>query len=380
MFEEWFSSEERVRNYVEAVRFRHTMACPFCGVLELKKAAPDRWWCSSCRRNVSLTSGTFLQGTRIPLRTWMAACWLMTQTKNGISALSFSAMYELPYNSTWLMFQKIRAAMDQTGRDRLRGEVEIDETWVGGREVGGRGKGSDRKSVVIVAVELVTAANGATKIGRVRLERAHDAGTLSIERFLERHVEPGTILYSDGNAAYVNAVNRFAAKGITYKLDQTVINGNPAPAASLLLHVHRVISLFKRWQLGTFQGGVRGQHLDAYLSEYTFRFNRRTSRSRGLLFYRLVCSLTDPGQAVRYAELRKNLDNQFKAARTHKRAVNKYKKTADAEKQASAYQRRKARKAAAAAGLDPDPFEPLDDVEPVRVVPGSLHVSDIEAF
>lgn len=338
-FEDWFSSETRARAYIEAVRFRDTLACPRCGVPELTAAGNQRWWCPSCRRHVSLTAGTVMQGTRVALRTWLAVCWHMTQAKPGISATSISEMYGLPYNTAWTLLQKIRSAMDQSRRERLHGDIEIDETWVGGKEPGGQGKGSDRKSVVMVACEVL---NGGTEMGRIRMERVLGASTPEIIPFIERHIEPGSVLYSDGNGAYVIAVNRLAKRGLHYKLDQTVIFGNPAPIASLLMHVHRAISLMKRWLLGTHQGAVRSQHLDAYLDEFVFRFNRRSSGSRGLLFYRLVCELTDPRTAVRYAELRQRAADLAAAEKTYPQRMRDHEKLRRSEKNRRAYLRQKA--------------------------------------
>lgn len=304
-----------------------------------------------------------MQGSRVPIRLWLAACWQMTQAKPGVSATSFSRLYGVPYNTSWTLLHKIRSAMDQAGRDRLSGSIEIDETWVGGREEGGRGKGSDRKSVVIVACEVLK--NG-QYMGRVRLQRVPDAGTLSIEAFIETYIEPGSVLYSDGNQAYVLALNRLSARGLTYKLDQTVLLGNPAPMASLLMHVHRVISLFKRWQLGTFQGAARAQHLDGYLGEFTFRFNRRSSKDRGLLFYRLVCALTEQKRAVRYYELRSRLWEQEEAERVHAQALKVFHKQRRSEKNHEAYLKQKA----AAAGEEPPP----------QLKPELTSIADIEAF
>jgi transposase-like protein len=362
-FERWFASEQRARAYVEAVRFRNSKACPFCEVIELAAAGRGRWWCSACRRHVTLTAGTVMQGTRVPLRTWLAACWHMTQSKPGISATSISAMYGVPYNSAWTLLQKIRSGMDQSGRDKLSGDIEIDECWVGGVDPGVPGKSSAKKSVVLVAVEVL---NGGVKMGRIRMERVLAPSAIEIMPFLERHIEPGSVLYSDGNDAYVVAINRLAAKGLHYKLDQTIIFGNPAPTSSLLLHVHRVISLMKRWLLGTFQGAVRGQHLDAYLDEFVFKFNRRSSRSRGLLFYRLVCELTDPRSAVRYDELRDRAVSLKAAEAAWPARKQAHEKLLESEKNARAYRRRKA-------GISAD--DVITDLEP-----DSISIADVEAF
>lgn len=312
-FEAWVPNERAARAYLTAVRFRASRSCHKCGV-ELVLGGPRGTWCQACRRHVSLTTGTLMQGTRLPMKTWLAACWNITQTKVGMSATGFADSYGLSYTSTWLLFHKIRYAMEQTGREKLSGHIEIDETWVGGHEVGGRGKGSARKSVVIAACEF----NPYGAIGRARLERAHSAGILSLKAFIRTHIEPGSILFSDGAASYITAVNDLHAEGLTYKLNQTNQQTTTLAPDEVLHRVHRVISLFKRQHLGTFQGGIGPQHLDAYLDEWVFRFNRRKSRNRGLLFWRLVTGITDTSGPLRYIDLRGAKAELAVAARKHK--------------------------------------------------------------
>lgn len=131
MFEEWFGSEQAARAYLTQVRFRGGRGCPRCdGPLAL--GGPQGLWCKACRRHVSLTAGTLMDSTKLPMRTWLAACWHVAQTKAGMSVTAFAHMYQLSYVSTWLLFHKVRSAMDQDGRDRLSGQVEIDETVIGG--------------------------------------------------------------------------------------------------------------------------------------------------------------------------------------------------------------------------------------------------------
>ena len=299
MFEEWFATEEQAREYVTAVRFRNGTACGRCGSVNVSRSGPRGWWCQDCRHHQSMTTGTLHRGTKQPMQLWLAACWHMTQSKPPISATTFSQMYDMTYDTAWVLLHKIRRAMERTGKEKLDGLIGIDETVIGAREVV-KGKTYEKKHRVIVACEVL---DGGTAIGRARLQRAHGKGTVAIGAFIAEHIEPGSVLFSDGNEAYVHAVDNLAAAGADYKLDRTVIKGNPAPTASPLLHIHRVISLTKRWLLGTHRGAVNGQHLDACPDEYTFRFNRRNSRNRGLLFYRLICALTAPGEPVSYADV-----------------------------------------------------------------------------
>jgi hypothetical protein len=276
--------------------------------------------------------------------------------------MSISRAYGLRYNTAWTLLHKIRHGMDQTGRQKLTGYVEIDECLIGGREPGLPGGIHSKKHTVVVAVEI---PDDETGLGRIRMARTHDATIRSLKGFIRTYIEPGTILHSDGLNAYVQAVNQLHAEGLTYPLHQTVQHGNPNPADQLLPHVHRVISLLKRWLLGTYQGGAQSQHLDTYLDEFVFRFNRRRSGSRGLLFWRLICMLTDTPGAVRYTELRARNGELLNAERQHVRELHEDTKARNSAKNSRRYRRRKARDQ----GLDPDIEVPREkDLHPDLVV------------
>ena len=155
--------------------------------------------------------------------------------------------------------------------------VEVDETYLGGAEEGVHGRETENKAIVAVAAE-----EDGRGIGRIRLRRIADVSADSLHPFVEQCVTPGAIVHTDGWPGY----NGIEAKGYTHEV--TVLSQHDEPAHQLMPRVHRVASLLKRWLLGTHQGAVREKHLDYYLDEYTFRFNRRRSRARGLLFYRLL--------------------------------------------------------------------------------------------
>ena len=179
--------------------------------------------------------------------------------------------------TAWAMLHRFRTAMGRTSPDLLSGRVEVDETVFGGPEPGRRGRGALGKTLVGVAVEV-----RGTGLGRCRMGVLEDAGTQSLRAFLAERLEPGATVVTDGLAAYRRATED------RYVHEPFVIAGSGWDAHELLPAVHRVASLAKRWLLGTHQGGVKPGHLPAYLDEFTFRFNRRRSRSRGLLFYRLL--------------------------------------------------------------------------------------------
>lgn len=218
------------------------------------------------------------QDTRKPLRTWFLAMWFTTSQKTGVSALGLQRVLGLgSYETAWTWMHKLRRAMVRPGRDRLTGEVEVDETYVGGPEEGKRGREIEKKSIVVVAAEK----NG-RGIGRIRLQRVKDVSAEHLRDFIRETVDPGATIHTDGWKGYAG----LTAAGYTHRV--TVISGGDEHAHEVMPRVHNVASLLKRWLLGTLQGGVQQQHLDYYLDEFTFRFNRRRSNARGLLFHRLA--------------------------------------------------------------------------------------------
>jgi len=221
-------------------------------------------------------AGTVFQDTHLPLPTWFRAMWHVTSQKNGISALGLQRVLGLgSYKTAWAMLHKLRRAMVRPGRDRLRGTVEVDETYWGAKEEGVTGRKIEDKSLILVAVEIRGRA-----MGRIRLRRVLDLHQTTLHGFIREMIEPGSTVRTDGLPAY---------QGLRgYAHDRRIQRRQPDGKERLLPRVHRVVSLLKRWLLGTHQGAIGHEHLDDYLNEFTFRFNRRASASRGKLFYRLV--------------------------------------------------------------------------------------------
>lgn len=227
---------------------------------------------------MSLTAGTIFQDTRKPLSLWFRAMWWVVVQKNGVSAVGLQQLLGLKrYETAWTWLHKIRRAMIRPDRDRLRGRVEVDETFVGGEHPGKRGRGATGKTLVAIAAE-----ESGRGIGRIRMQCVSDASKRSLLAFIEACVEPGSTIHTDGWTGY----NGLAAKGYIHVV--SVIGENRKKASELFPRVHRVASLVHRWLLGTHQGGVGPSQLAYYLDEFTFRFNRRRARHRGLLFYKLV--------------------------------------------------------------------------------------------
>jgi transposase-like protein len=205
--------------------------------------------------------------------------WYITNQKLGVSALGLKRVLGLAsYQTAWTWLHKLRRAMVRPGRERLRGVVEVDETYVGAAEAGTKGREAHTRAIVVIAIEI----HQPKGYGRVRLRQVHDVSSATLTRFVCDAVEPGATIHTDGWCGY-NALPKHG-----YDRRVTVLSASDDPAHVLMPGVHRIASLLKRWLLGTHQGAVSNQHLDYYLDEYTFRFNRRTSRARGLLFHRLM--------------------------------------------------------------------------------------------
>lgn len=285
-FEERFASEESCHAYLVRQRWPDGFRCPACGHDKAWELSRRRLLeCHACHRQVSVTAGTIFHRSRKPLRLWFKAMLLMTSQRPGISALSLMRQLGLPsYQTAWTWLQKLRRAMVRPGREALIGKVEVDEGYVGGEETGVQGRQTEDKSVVAVAVEVRGRA-----AGRLRMEKVEDASASSLSAFVVDNVAAGSTVRTDGWAGYEGL------RGQGYRHQPRVI-GDPKRASRLFPHVHRALSLLKRWLLGTHQGAVRPQHLAAYLDEFVFRYNRRSSRSVTLPFQRLcaIAVLTPP--------------------------------------------------------------------------------------
>ena len=280
-FNRWFTDEASCRSTIFRLRWPKGYQCQRCGSQKPPWVTSRGYLhCQECEREISITAGTVFERTRMPLRTWFLAMWLITSQKHGASALGLQRVLGLgSYQTAWTWLHKLRRAMVRPGRERLHGRVEVDETYVGGPEQGGkRGRGVESKEIVVIAVEV----HSPKGFGRVRMQRIPDVSGVSLIPFVRDVVESGCEILTNGWRGY----NDLPKHG--YEHNKTVLSKTGDPAHVAMPGVHRIASLLKRWLLGTHQGAVSGKHLDYYLDEYTFRFNRRTSGSRGMLFYRLI--------------------------------------------------------------------------------------------
>ena len=295
-FLDWFASEGACLAYLEGLRWPQGFVCPSCGVLQpAYRSSRLRLMCRSCGHQSSVTAGTIFDKTRTPLRVWLAAAWYLTNQKQGVSALSLQRVLGLgSYQTAWTMLHRFRRAMVRPDRDRLKGQVELDETYLSISDKDApmpderrkRRKSRTHQVLVVIAVELLQPRG----FGRIRLRRIDNDSAEQVVPFVQDNIEPAAEVRTDGSAAYREL------KDLGYAHQRSVMLGSDVPAHVSMAGVHRVASLIKRWILGTHHGSVQPAHLDAYLDEFVFRFNRRTSSSRGMLFYRLLqqAVVTDP--------------------------------------------------------------------------------------
>jgi transposase-like protein len=253
--------------------------------------------CAACGARTSVTAGTIFDRTRTPLTVWFNVAWQFASGKDGISALSLKRTLEIgSYQTVWAMLHRLRSVLVRPGRDRLVGKVEVDETYIGGLESGlAGGRAPGKKVLVGIAVE-VQAPRG---LGRCRMQPVADGSTAALHPFVKDNVEPGARVITDGWQGY-HGLDKLGY--VHDRRSQRATRASGENPGELLPGVHRVASLAKRWLLGTHQGAMDDPHLPSYLNEFVFRFNRRRSRSRGMVFYRIL-ELAVLHAPVRYGQL-----------------------------------------------------------------------------
>lgn len=279
-----FPDEKAALQFVVDSRWPEGEGCPRCGVQKIypRKDRPGGLRCSSCKYIFSATAGTAMEGTRLPLRLWLEAAYQVVTDKRGVSAKGLQAKLKIKrYETAYMILQKLRASMVAPERTRLSGTVEVDESSVGAPQEGkpGRSK-AEGKYLVVGAVEVRewTDKDGEvrTRPGRIRLRHIENVIQPVLFEFIRNSVEPGATVVTDGLIHY-KALPR---EGYPHEVQMHTFE---RPQAEVLKHYHLVISNLKAWLQGTFHGavgraptgGARGKHLQAYLNEYVFRFNRR---------------------------------------------------------------------------------------------------------
>lgn len=276
-----FRTDDDCWNYLFQVRWTDGFLCPLCNNKNYWINNRKLIHCTQCNHQTSITSGTIFHGTRKPLILWFHIIWWVVAQKTGASANNLRDIMGFgSYETAWAWLHKLRRAMVRSGRNKLNGEVEVDETYIGGEEEtkDRRGRGAETKTLVVVATECI-----GKQIGRVRFRCIESTSGDKLIPFIEDNIEEGSQVITDGWEGYT-PLN----KTKKYQHIKKVISGSGKKAHELLPHVHMVDSLLKRWLNGTHQGKISPKHLPYYLDEFAFRFNRKLSTHRGKLFYRLI--------------------------------------------------------------------------------------------
>ena len=274
-----FPDNQSCADFLYKLRWEDSFNCPKCGASSTPwHQTHKRLVCPHCRYQTTVTAGTIFDRTRTPLTTWLEAAWHVTTAKNGMSATTIEQTLGVSYRVAWTMLQRFRVAMVRSEREMLSGIVEVDETLVGGVDKGGkRGRGS-QKSIVVIAIEI----HEQKGFGRVRMRYIPNASSNSLTSFTGDMIQPGSTIRTDGWSGYNDL------KTLDYNHEVTIVSTSEDQAHVSMPGVHNIAALLKRWILGTHQGAFSTYHLQAYLEEFTFRFNRRLSKNRGLVFRRLL--------------------------------------------------------------------------------------------
>lgn len=271
-----FPTEESCLEYLSLIRWPDGYVCSRCKSNDAWKMSSGLYRCQACKYDSSVIAGTLFQDTHKPLRLWFHAIWYVVSQKNGVSALGLQKALGLgSYHTAWEWLHKLRRAMVRPGRDKLSGIVEINETIIGGESQGKRGRGAEGKSLVLIAAEDTPKG-----IGRIRLSTISDASGEVLTNAIQQMVSEGSTIRTDGWPGY----NGLSDLGYAH----LPMSNHNVKEDDVIEDAHLVASLLKRWLIGTLHGGISHKNLPYYLDEFTFRFNRRTSSSRGKLFLRLI--------------------------------------------------------------------------------------------
>lgn len=276
-FDRIFATDAACLAFLEQVRWGNGFQCHSCSSEKYWSLSTGLRMCQGCRYRNSAQVGTIFESTKLPLKIWFYAIWWVTSQKTGVSALNLQKNLGLgSYRSSWLMLHKIRNAMIFGDRSLLQGDVEVDEAFLGGVHSGKRGCSAEGKELIVIAAEY----SGKKRLGRIRIQRISDASADKLEPFIAANIAKGATIHTDGWNGYNGAAK------LGYK--HLPIKSSTVQPDELLPRVNIVTSLLKRWLLGTLQGRLDPKHMTSYLEEFTFRFNRRTSKARGLLFQRVL--------------------------------------------------------------------------------------------
>ena len=294
-FEKMFLTKEDCINYLYKIRFPDGYKCLSCGNNESWINSRNVIICKFCRGETTITSGTIFHKSKLPLTIIFRAMWWIVAQKNGVSAKGLQRILGIgSYETAWTWLHKFRRIMVISDREKLSGSIEVDETLVGGKKSGKRGRGAEGKALVLVALEVKEHGTG-----RVRLAIIPNGTRKSINPFIQKNIAKESTITTDGWRGYVDIKKMRYVHGIS---KDTILSEED----EILPNVHRIASLLKRWLLGTHQNYISKSYLQYYLDEFVFRHNRRKSKSRGLLFYTLIKQALS-NEPIEYSEVMKPL-------------------------------------------------------------------------
>ena len=300
-----FPTDQSCAEYLFHVRYPNGYVCPECGSKKAWKVDDLCQMICDNGHRVTITAGTVMHRSRQPLTTWFYAAYLVATLTPGVSALQFQKQLGLSrYETAFQMLHKLRSALVDPDREPLRGEVEVDEAYVGGPEEGRPGRGAVDKAMIIVAVEVIRYDDVGKdrktvvpkfRAGRCRIAVIPDGQSVTLVPWVQRNIAPGSQVVTDGNPAY-NPLTRLG-----YSLEKVFASHKGTKTGQYLPLVGLVTSNLKRWLLGTYKGAVLKHHLPAYLNEFVFRFNRRFWR--GPAFLRVLGMAVERDQRPEYETL-----------------------------------------------------------------------------
>jgi len=276
-----FPDERAAFDYVIASRWPEGTGfdCPKChGVDGFPRADRLAIQCASrkCQAYTTATAGTAMHRSKMPLSKWLLAAWLLVTDKRGVSAVHLADQLGTTHETAYMMLHKLRAAMVAPERSLLVGRVQVDETYVGAKKRGRADAETLAKMLVVGAVELrdreYTTKAGEHKVatwpGRIRLRHIMGRTALELQGFVMDNVAKGSHIVTDGLKEY----DDLDQVGYLHEIESVSFGDDPE---AVLPHLHTVFSNLKAYLKGTYHGGVSGKHIQAYLNEYAYRFNRR---------------------------------------------------------------------------------------------------------
>ena len=277
-FDARFSNPEACYQYLFQQKWPEGFVCQKCAHNQYWLASRNRYICTNCQHQHSLTAGTIMDSCKKPITYWFKAMWWFTTRKSGINATNLKELLGLgSYGTAWNWLQKLRRCTIRQGREKLSGRVEVDEFYLGAQRSGKRGRGAEGKTAVVVAVERDPIEK---EIGRIRLHIALDCSGFSLETFILDNIEPGSTIVTDTWKGY-QAIDK-------EQFAHRPVNQSKAANHESLYGVHLITTLVRRLIRGTYQGRFEPKYLQNYLDEYVFRFNRRKSKNIGKKFMRIV--------------------------------------------------------------------------------------------